>query len=66
MTVQCLVCARLKDDTAHAGRGLGLCSLKEDYSQVSLSFPRECEKYLAAPEKEAKKRIAWMKKRGYL
>lgn len=64
MTVQCITCDRLRNDTTRAAEGMGLCSLLPNYHWVSLHFNRECSKHLPAPDKTVAASRAWMAKKG--
>lgn len=64
MTVECITCDRLRNDTTRAAEGMGLCSLLPNYHWVSLHFNRECSKHLPAPDKTVATRRAWLAKKG--
>ena len=64
MTVECITCDRLRNDTTRAAEGMGLCSILPSYHSVSLFFRRECSKHVPAPEKVVAQRRAWMAKKG--
>lgn len=65
MTVECITCDRLANDTTQAAQGLGRCSLRPGAGvSVSLNFRRDCAKHAPASEKTVTTRRAWLAKKG--